>query len=72
VTDYREVLEFGGVDPVAGWERRLEIVAAPTGEAARFMAATEGAGSAWITRVEAEELVAFLRDWLTGTASRAS
>ena len=69
MTGYREVLEFGGVDPVAGWERRLEIVAAPTGEAARFLAATEGAGSAWITRAEADELVAFLNAWLTGTAS---
>ena len=71
MTSYREVLELGGVDPVAGWERRLEVVAAPTGEAARFLAATEGIGSAWITRAEAEALIAFLNAWLAGTASPA-
>jgi hypothetical protein len=69
VTSYREVLEFDGIDPVAGWERRLEVVAAPTGEAVRFLAATEGTGSAWITRAEAEALVEFVNAWLTGTAS---
>jgi hypothetical protein len=69
VTSYREVLEFDGIDPVAGWERRLEVVAAPTGEAVRFLAATEGTGSAWIARAEAEALVEFVNAWLTGTAS---
>jgi hypothetical protein len=72
VTGYREVLEFAGVDPVAGWERRLEIVAAPTGEAVRFLAATEGTGSAWVTRAEAEALIEFLRTWLAGTAASPS
>jgi hypothetical protein len=67
VTGYSEVLELAGVDPVAGWERRLEVVAAPTGEAVRFLAATEGTGSAWITRAEAEQLVEFLNAWLRGT-----
>jgi len=52
---------------VAHWERRLQVVVAPTGEAARFFAATDGSGSAWITRTEAEVLVAFLNDWLTQT-----
>jgi hypothetical protein len=37
-----ESLSFVGTEPVAGWERRLEVVVAPTGEAARFKAATEG------------------------------
>jgi hypothetical protein len=69
MTGYREVLELGGVDPVAGWERRLEVVAAPTGEAVRFLAATEGIGSAWITRAEAEDVVAFLNAWLAGTST---
>jgi hypothetical protein len=35
-----ESLSFAGTDPVAGWERWLEVVVAPTGEAARFKAAT--------------------------------
>jgi len=64
---YRETLELSGTDPVAGWERRLQVVVAPTGEAARFLAATAGEGSAWITRAEAEVLIAFLNDWLTQT-----
>jgi hypothetical protein len=64
---YKETLELGGTDPVAGWERRLQVVVAPTGEAARFLAATAGEGSAWITRAEAEDLIAFLNDWLTQT-----
>lgn len=64
---YRETLELSGTDPVAGWERRLQVVVAPTGEAARFLAATEGEGSAWITRAEAEGLIAFLEDWLMQT-----
>jgi hypothetical protein len=42
-------------------------VVAPTGEAVRFLAATAGEGSAWITRAEAESLIAFLSDWLTQT-----
>jgi hypothetical protein len=42
-------------------------VVAPTGEAARFLAATAGEGSAWITRAEAEELIEFLKDWLRRT-----
>jgi hypothetical protein len=42
-------------------------VVAPTGEAARVFAATAGEGSAWITRAEAEALIAFLNDWLTQT-----
>jgi hypothetical protein len=69
---YRETLELGGEDPVAGWERRFQAVVAPTGDAARFFAATEGAGSAWITRAEAEELVEFLAAWLAATSERAS
>jgi hypothetical protein len=64
---YQETLELAGTDPVAGWERRLQVVVAPTGEAARFLAATAGEGSAWITRAEAEALVGFLNDWLTQT-----
>jgi hypothetical protein len=64
---YRETLELAGTDPVAGWDRRLQVVVAPTGEAARFLAATAGEGSAWVTRAEAELLVAFLSDWLTQT-----
>ena len=64
---YRETLEFAGTDPVAGWDRRLQVVVAPTGEAARFLAATAGEGSAWITRAEAELLIAFLNDWLAQT-----
>jgi hypothetical protein len=68
---YRETLELGGTDPVAGWERRLQVVVSPTGEAVRFLAATAGERSAWITREEAEELVAFLSDWLEQTQARA-
>ena len=64
---YRETLELGGDDPVAGWERRFQVVVAPTGEAARFFAATEGAGSAWISRAEAATLVDFLAVWLEQT-----
>jgi hypothetical protein len=64
---YRETLELAGTDPVAGWERRLQVVVAPTGEAVRFMAATAGEGSAWITRTEAEGLIEFLNDWLRQT-----
>jgi hypothetical protein len=67
VKKYRETLELAGIDPVAGWNRRLQVVVAPTGEAARFLAATEGEGSAWITRTEAEVLIAFLNEWLTQT-----
>jgi hypothetical protein len=63
----RETLELAGTDPVAGWERRLQVVVAPTGEAARFLAATAGEGSAWITRAEAEDLIEFLNDWLRRT-----
>lgn len=64
---FRETLELAGTDPVAGWERRLQVVVAPTGEAARFLAATAGEGSAWITRAEAEDLIEFLNDWLRRT-----
>ena len=64
---YRETLELAGTDPVAGWDRLLEIVVAPTGEAVRFFAATAGEGSAWITRSEAEDLIAFLNAWLDQT-----
>jgi hypothetical protein len=67
VEPYRETLELAGVDPVAGWERRLQVVVAPTGEAARFFAATAGEGSAWITRAEATEVIAFLSAWLEQT-----
>jgi hypothetical protein len=67
VERYRETLELAGTDPVAGWERRLQVVVAPTGEAARFLAATAGEGSAWITRGEAEALIEFLNDWLCQT-----
>jgi hypothetical protein len=67
VARFRETLELAGTDPVAGWERRLQVVVAPTGEAARFLAATAGEGSAWITRPEAEELIEFLNDWLRQT-----
>jgi hypothetical protein len=68
VARYRETLELAGTDPVAGWDRRLQVVVAPTGEAARFLAATAGEGSAWITRAEAEALIEFLNDWLRQTA----
>jgi hypothetical protein len=64
---YNETLELAGTDPVAGWERRLQVVVSPTGEAARFFAATWGEGSAWITRTEAETMIAFLNDWLVQT-----
>ncbi len=67
---YRETLELAGTDPVAGWERRLQVVVAPTGEAVRFLAATAGEGSAWITRAEAEDLIAFLNAWLDTTRPR--
>jgi hypothetical protein len=67
VARLRETLELAGTDPVAGWERRLQVVVAPTGEAARFLAATAGEGSAWITRAEAEDLIEFLNDWLRRT-----
>jgi hypothetical protein len=69
---YRETLELAGTDPVAGWERRLQVVVAPTGEAARFLAATAGEGSAWVTREEAEQLIAFLNDWLSQTEDRSA
>jgi hypothetical protein len=45
-------------------------VVAPTGEAVRFLAATAGEGSAWMTRTETEDLIAFLNDWLTHTHPR--
>ena len=64
---YRETLELGAGAPVAGWERRFQVVVAPTGEAARCFAATEGAGSAWISRAEAVTLVDFLAAWLEQT-----
>jgi hypothetical protein len=64
---YKETLELAGTDPVAGWERRLQVVVSPTGEAVRFFAATWGEGSAWITRSEVEAVIAFLQDWLTQT-----
>jgi hypothetical protein len=64
---YRETLELAGDDPVAGWERRFQVVVAPTGEAARFFAATDGSGSAWITRAEAAAVVEFLTAWLEQT-----
>lgn len=63
-----EILLFEGTDPVAGWSRTFEIVGSPTGEAVRFFAATNGSGSAWIDRPEAETLIEFLRDWLARTA----
>jgi hypothetical protein len=69
---YRETLELAGTDPVAGWERRLQVVVAPTGEAARFLAATAGEGSAWITRSEAIDIIAFLNDWLDQTQAQGS
>ncbi len=65
-----ESLTFTGTDPVAGWERLLEVVAAPTGEAARILAATNGSGSAWLTRAEVEQVVAFLQHWLESTRPR--
>lgn len=62
-----ETMSFAGTDPVAGWERRLEVVVAPTGEAARFMAATAGQGSAWLTRGEVVDLMGFFERWLART-----
>jgi hypothetical protein len=62
-----ETLSFEGTDPVAGWERRLEVVVAPTGEAARFLAATAGEGSAWLAREEVVALIGFFERWLTRT-----
>jgi hypothetical protein len=62
-----ETLSFEGIDPVAGWERRLEVVVAPTGEAARFMAATDGKRSAWLDRDEVVALMGFFERWLTRT-----
>ena len=62
-----ETMSFAGTDPVAGWERRLEVVVAPTGEAARFLAATAGEGSAWLTREEVEALIGFFERWLIKT-----
>jgi hypothetical protein len=72
VEPYQETLELGGTDPVAGWARRLQVVVAPTGEAVRFLAATAGEGSAWMTRTEAEELIAFLNNWLNQTGGAVS
>jgi hypothetical protein len=72
VTRTGESLTLDGVDPVAAeLPRLLEVVTAPTGEAARFLAATMGNGSAWITRAEAETLIEFLQEWLASTADRA-
>jgi hypothetical protein len=62
-----ETLSFEGIDPVAGWERRLEVVVAPTGEAARFLAATAGQGSAWLARDEVAALIGFFERWLSRT-----
>jgi len=67
VTQTDETLTFLGLDPVAHWERVLEVVVAPTGEAARFHAATNGDGSAWITRAEPRLVMGFLQDWLDRT-----
>jgi hypothetical protein len=66
-----ETLSFEGTDPVAGWERRLEVVVAPTGEAARFLAATAGEGSAWLAREEVVALIAFFERWLIRTDNTA-
>lgn len=67
-----ESLTLEGMDFVAGaLPRLLEVVTAPTGEAVRFMAATMGSGSAWITRDETESVVDFLQEWLARTAERA-
>jgi len=66
-----ESLSFAGTDPVAGWDRWLEVVVAPTGEAARFKAATEGSGSAWLTRSEVVALIRFFEEWLSQTKERA-
>lgn len=64
-----ESLTFAGTDPVAGWERLLEVVASPTGEAVRILAGSKGLGSAWLSRREAETVVAFLNEWLARTAA---
>ncbi len=65
-------LTLEGLDPVSGeLPRLLEVVTAPTGEAVRFMAATMGKGSAWITRDETEAVIDFLQEWLARTAERA-
>ena len=56
---------------LGGWERRLEVVAAPTGEAARFLAATAGEGSAWLTREEVVALIGFFERWLARTDKSA-
>jgi hypothetical protein len=62
-----ETMSFAGIDPVARWERRLEVVVAPTGEAARFLAATAGEGSAWLSREEVGSLIGFFERWLART-----
>ena len=41
---YKETLELTGTDPVAGWDRRLQVVVSPTGEAARFFRGDVGRG----------------------------
>jgi len=56
-----------GTDPVAGWSRLFELVVSPTGETVRFLAATNGSGSAWLTRDEAATVVDFLVRWLDRT-----
>jgi hypothetical protein len=65
-----ESLTLSGIDPVAGMERLLEVVTAPTGEAVRILAGTMGTGSAWISRAETEEVIVFLEEWLAATAER--
>jgi hypothetical protein len=65
-----ETMSFSGTDPVARWERRLEVVVAPTGEAARFLAATAGEGSAWLSREEVVALIGFFERWLARTEER--
>jgi hypothetical protein len=65
---HEESVTFAGTDPVAGWERLLEVVVAPTGEAARFKAATDGSGSAWVTRAEVQALIQFFEEWLSKTS----
>ncbi len=72
MTGTGESLTLEGMDPVAGeLPRLLEVVTAPTGEAVRFLAATMGTGSAWITREETEAVIDFLQEWLASTAERA-
>ena len=63
-----EHLTFTGDDPVAHQDRVLEIVTAPTGDAARFFAGTQGECSAWLERAEVEQAIAFLSAWLERTA----